>query len=118
MLLTALLTMDRLDREAFRRGTGWSLEPRGACRGALCVPLPGLELGDGPIDVPQVAERLGMPIVRHSDSLAALGPATFGGTALPTAEAPELVLPDFDGNAFDLSSLRGQKVVLLAWSPY
>jgi hypothetical protein len=59
-----------------------------------------------------------MPIVRHSDELAALGPATFGGKALATAEVPELVLPDLEGSSFDLRSLRGQKVVLVAWSPY
>ena len=28
------------------------------------------------------------------------------------------VLPDLDGNEFRLSSLRGQKVVLVAWAPY
>ncbi len=66
----------------------------------------------------QVAERLGMPLVRHSDALASLGPATCGGNALLTAEAPELILPDLDGQPFDLASLRGGKVVLVAWSPY
>jgi hypothetical protein len=29
-----------------------------------------------------------------------------------------LVLPDVDGHEFRLSSLRGQKVVLVAWAPY
>jgi len=28
------------------------------------------------------------------------------------------VLPDLDGNEFRLSSLRGQKVLLVAWAPY
>ena len=48
----------------------------------------------------------------HDDELAlwALGPESFGGRALVTAEAPELVLDDLDGNEFRLSSLRGQKV--------
>jgi hypothetical protein len=59
-----------------------------------------------------------MALVRHDDSLAALGPATTSGRALTTAEAPELVLDDFDGNPFRLSSLRGQKAVLVAWAPY
>jgi hypothetical protein len=65
-----------------------------------------------------VAASLGMPIVRHSDELASLGPATFGGKVLATAEAPELVLPDLDGTPLHLRSLLGQKVVLVAWSPY
>ena len=30
-------------------------------------------------------------------------------TALDTAEAPDLTLPDLDGNPFSLSSLRGKQ---------
>jgi peroxiredoxin len=48
----------------------------------------------------------------------ALGPATIGSRALASAEAPDLKLPDLDGNLFSLSSLRGQKVLLYAWAPY
>ena len=48
----------------------------------------------------------------------AVGPESLGGRALVTAQAPELVLPDLDGNEFRLSSLRGQKVLLVAWAPY
>ena len=113
-----LLTADKTTRADFERGTGWSLRPEGACRGDVCVPLPDGAVTDDAVDVAVLAERLGMPIARHSDDLAALGPATFGGHALASAEAPELVLPDFEGKPFDLASLRGQKVVLVAWSPY
>jgi hypothetical protein len=35
-----------------------------------------------------------------------------------SAESPELVLPDLEGNEFRLSTLREQKVVLVAWAPY
>jgi peroxiredoxin len=37
---------------------------------------------------------------------------------LTTAVAPELELPDADGNPFRLSSLRGQKVLLVAWASW
>lgn len=106
-----------IDREAFERGTGWALKPEGACRGEVCVPLSAGSAGDA-VDIEALAERLGMPLVRHSDELAALGPATLGGRVLTSAEAPELMLPDLDGKLFDLASLRGQKIVLVAWSPY
>ena len=112
-----LLTTDRIDREAFERGTGWALRREGACRGDVCVPLPGGALAEA-VDVAAVAEHLGMPLVRHSDDLASLGPATFGGRALASAQAPQFVLPDVDGKPFDLASLLGQKAVLVAWSPY
>jgi peroxiredoxin len=32
--------------------------------------------------------------------------------------APELELPDLSGRSFALSSLRGQKVVLIAWASW
>ena len=40
------------------------------------------------------------------------------GRALATAEAAELELPDLDGNVFKLSSLRGKKVLLVAWASW
>ena len=46
------------------------------------------------------------------------GPETIGERALVSAEAPELVLDDIEGKPFRLSSLRGQKVVLVSWAPY
>jgi hypothetical protein len=114
---TMLLTEERISIEHFERGTGWALRPEGACRGDVCVPLTPGPKGDS-VDVAPLAKQLGMPIVRHSRDLAALGPASLGGKALTSAEAPDLVLPDFAGSEFDLRSLRGQKVVLVAWSPY
>jgi hypothetical protein len=113
-----LLTTNRVAREVFERETGWALRPEGACRGEICASLPDGAVTDAGVDVARVAEALGMPVARHSDDLAALGPATLGGKALATAVAPPLVLPDLDGDLFDLASLRGQKVVVVAWSPY
>jgi hypothetical protein len=107
----------QVPRERFERETGWGLKPEGACRGEICVPL-----RDGisdPVDVAAVADRLGMPLVHdEEEGLWALGPASLEGHALPSAEAPELELPDLEGRPFRLSSLRGQKVVLVAWAPY
>ena len=109
------MILDTLDvtPEAFAAGTGWDIKPEGACRGEVCVPLP-----DG-FSVAHAADRLGMALVGDDEmKVWALGPQAIGGRALATAEAPELVLPDVDGNEFHLSSLRGQKVVLVSWAPY
>lgn len=108
----------RVSRRTFEHGTGWALKPQGACRGEICVPLPD-ETDPETVDVAAVAQRLGMPLVADEESgMQALGPASMAGRVLDTAEAPELVLPDLNGVEFALSSLRGQKVVLVAWAPY
>jgi hypothetical protein len=58
-------------------------------------------------------------LVRDDDAgVWALGPDTVSGKALASAVAPELVLPDIDGQPFHLSSLRGQKVAIVCWAPY
>jgi hypothetical protein len=109
--------VDRLDLSAaeFAAATGWAIEPEGACKGGVCVPL-----GGGPFDASATAARLGMAVVHDADhGLWAFGPETLGGRALTTAEAPELVLPDVrTGEPFALSSLRGSKVVIASWAPY
>ena len=101
--------------DEFAEGTGWVIKPQGACKAEVCVPLPG----SGGFDLVGTAERLGMALVHDEEAgLWAIGPESFGGRALVSAAAPELVLDDLDGNEFRLSSLRGQKVVLVAWAPY
>lgn len=106
-------TLD-IDVAQFERGTGWQIKPEGACKGEVCVPL-----GGGPFDLRATADRLGMAIVEHEASRRyVIGPESLGDRALATADAPELVLDDIDGNEFRLSSLRGQKVVIVSWAPY
>lgn len=111
------MILDSLDisADAFGAGTGWQIKPEGACKAEVCVPL-GQSAG---FDVTATAERLGMAIV-HDDTtgLSAIGPESLNERALTTAEAPELVLNDLDGGEFRLSSLRGQKVVIVSWAPY
>ena len=108
-----ILTELEATPEAFTAGTGWAIKPEGACKGDICVPLP-----DG-FSLTHAAERLGMAFAGDEGTgLWALGPESLGGRALATAEAPDLVLPDVDGNEFALSSLRGEKVVLVSWAPY
>ena len=111
------MILDSLDvtPEQFAAGTGWTIKPEGACKGDVCVPL-GRSAG---FDLVATAERLGMALVHDADAgLWALGPETLGDRALISAEAPELVLDGLDGTGFRLSSLRGQKVVLVSWAPY
>ncbi|MDP9380486.1 MAG: hypothetical protein M3Q29_10130 [Chloroflexota bacterium] len=98
------------------RRTGWQIKPEGACKGDRCVPMPlG---GEGRVDVPQLADRLGMPLVHDEASgLWCLGPEA-GGRALSGVQAPDLVLPDIRGGQFSLRSMLGKKVLLVAWASW
>jgi hypothetical protein len=110
--IVILDTLD-IDVSAFEQGTGWTIKPEGACKGEVCVPLPG------GFSLAGATERLGMAVVTDDvTGLTSVGPASLGGRALASAEAPELVLADLEGTEFRLSSLRGKKVVLVSWAPY
>lgn len=100
--------------------TGWAIKAAGACKGEVCVPLPPeVRADDGRVDLTVLADALGMALVRDDEfGLWSLGPESFSGRVLTTAEAPDLRLPDLDGHEFDLASLRGQKILLVAWAPY
>jgi hypothetical protein len=108
-----ILNQLEIDAQTFQAETGWEIKPEGACKGELCVPL------TGGFELPSTAERLGMALVHEAEqNLWALGPESVNGRALVTAEAPGLVLSDLDGKDFELSSLRGQKVLIVSWAPY
>jgi hypothetical protein len=111
-----ILTSLEIDPGAFERATGWALKPQGACKGEVCVPL--LAKPDD-VDATVLSDRLGMALVHdEKHGVWALGSETIGGRALSTAEASDFTLPDWKGGSFTLSSLRGQKVFLLAWASW
>ena len=117
MLLESL----HVDVSDFEARTGWDVKAQGLCQGDVCLPLPPEAVADGVLDVEAVAEHAGIPLVAdEAHGLWALGPATaVTGRALASAHAPELELPDIrTGELFRLSSLRGQKVLLLAWASW
>lgn len=111
-----IATSPQVAKGEFERQTGWEIRPEGACRDGRCVPLPG-PVSDV-LDLAVIAERLSMPLVHdEAAGLWCLGPEA-GGKALTSARAPELELPDWRGEPFRLSSLRGQKVLLAVWASW
>ena len=98
------------------RVTGWRLKPEGLCREDQCVPFSSTDPAS--VDLAAVAQALGAPLVHDArHGLWALG-AQAGGRALQSATAPDLELPDVRGAQFRLSSLRGRKVLLVAWASW
>jgi hypothetical protein len=113
-----LLTENITTSDAFERATGWAIRPEGACKGDICIPLPE-ELRRDTIDARALARAMGLPVAEDKASgTFAIGPESIGSRALTTARAPELELPDVNGELFRLSSLRGQKIIVYAWAPY
>lgn len=115
-----ILDSPTIDPEAFAARTGWVIKPEGACKGDVCVALPGARQADGLLDARVVAQRLGMALVSDAaHGLYALGPeSAITGRALTTAEAPDISLPDLTGKMVRLADLRPMKVVLVAWASW
>ena len=105
--------------DEFQQLTGWEIKPEGACKDERCVPLAtGVRDADGLLDLAAVVSRLGMPIADDEEhGLWAIGSES-GGRVLESARMPDVVLPDFGGQPFDVASLRGRKVLLLAWASW
>lgn len=114
-----ILTSPVIHAEQLRARTGWDLKPEGLCKDDICIIVPpDARLADGSLDAAVLSERLGMALVHdEARALWALGPES-GGRALTDAKAPDLTLPDVNGEGFTLSSLRGQKLLLLAWASW
>lgn len=107
-----------ISRPEFEAGTGWLLKPEGACKGDVCIPLAEPPTSDE-VDVTSLTTQMGLPVVADDKhQIWAVGPDATGSRTLVSAMAPELRLPDLEGNEISLSSLRGQKVLMVAWSPY
>ena len=90
-----------------------------SARGGLSV-NPHTTLAEAPkIDVLLIPGGQGTrPLIHDADAnVWCLGPEAMGH-ALTTAQAPELVLPDYQRTEFRLSSLRGQKVLIVTWSSW
>ncbi len=105
----------RVSVSEFEHVTGWRLKPEGLCRDDRCVPFNATAAS---VELAAVADALGMPLVHDArHGLWALG-AQAGGRALLSATAPDLELPDAAGAPFRLSSLRGRKVLLVAWASW
>lgn len=108
-----------VDAAGLERASGWALEPEGLCRGEVCVPLFGRTITDptGRVDLVAWAEALDLPLAYDDDGVAAYADPP-GERAVLAGPAPELTLPDLDGNLRSFSEGRGRKRVLATWASW
>ncbi len=104
--------------------TGWELKPEGACRGDVCVPIPGDRADDflrgDCFHFIALAAALGMPVVHdEAHDIWSIGeaPAT-RVSRLASLQAPDFTLPDLDGRPHSLTDYRGRKVFLVSWASW
>ena len=111
-----------LSPEALRTATGFSVEPRGLCRGSLCVPFGAQagRIGAEGVDLAAFAELTERSVaIDAHEAVAALGDsATHRASQLASLEAPDFSLPDLTGKLHALSDHRGRKVLLVAWASW
>lgn len=111
-----VFTSSSVTPDELARVTGWRIAAEGLCREDRCVPFSATDTRS--VALSDIAAALGAPLVHDiRNGLWALG-AEAGGRVLASASAPDIVLPDVDGRPFSLSSLRGQKVLLVAWASW
>ena len=110
-----------IDAEAFAAATSWQLKDIGMCNGPVCIPLRGIEVAtsDG-LDAERLAEVLCRRVVIDlQDGSGALGAdPQVRSAGLNERLAPEVVLPDLDGNLHALSALRGSKALLVTFATW
>lgn len=114
-----MLSVERyVDLVALERATGWAIKPEGACKDDRCVPLDEGVKRDDLIDLQAFAAQMQAALIHDEEAgLWCLGPEA-GGRALSSAQTPDLVLPDVTGGLFQLRSLLGRKVLLVAWASW
>jgi len=112
----------RIAPEPLREATGWKLEPRGLCRGDVCVPVRDREeLADATgVDLAAFARAIDRPLALDvTERAAALGTSAAERSArMATLEAPDFRLPDLHGRMHSLSEHRGKKVLLIAYASW
>jgi len=98
------------DDQAGAAALGWDLKPEGLCQGDTCVPLLGRS----------VVDALGLLVARDEEAgIVALTPsAETHHHATADGKAPDLTLPDVDGNPVTFEDFSGNKRVLVTWASW
>lgn len=104
--------------------TGWTLQPKGFCKGDVCVPVPPGRANEfaseGKVNVAALWRHMGWPVVHDAgNEVWVLGTsAAENASRLQSLEAPDFSLPDLQGRMHALRDYRGQKVLVVSWASW
>ena len=107
--------------EAVAATTGWALEPRGLCRGEVCVPVTAggrLVDAEGRLDLAELGRALGRETVVDVDEAVVAFGDPVASEQLASGIAPPFTLPGLDGQPVSLADFAGQKKVLVTWASW
>jgi hypothetical protein len=122
--VTAVVEGDRvrLPAASLEAALGWTLEPRGLCRGSVCIPTAGRPdlATEAGVDLAALAGLLERPLALDAEHRAAAPAASAAerSNRLERLEAPDFALPDLAGRVHRLSEHRGKKVLLIAYASW
>lgn len=111
-----------IDAEGLPDALGWQLKPEGLCQADVCVPVAdrsALMIGDR-IDVAAAAAAVGRSSVLDADlgAIAVSQPAAARNDVVNGMHAPNMVLPDLDGNDVAMADFRGRKKLLVVFASW
>ena len=118
----ASLIVNESNTNDIKRILGWELKAEGLCKDNVCVPFSVSDdhVGSEFFDLLQLAETLGFSTVLDYESnfLAIDTFSALRASALSDKKAPDIKLPDIDGNVRFLSEWSDKKKLLVAFSSW
>jgi hypothetical protein len=109
-----------IDKGDVSRVNGFTVEPYGACRGDLCVPVPNEAMRGNLFDLAAFARSIGQTVVAEPEARVwSFGQMQAVGSGLSRSRvAPDFEVPDRTGRPVRLSDFRGKKTLLVTWASW
>ena len=102
------------------RVNGFELEPQGACRADLCIPIPKDMTRGEFFNLTAFAKKAGQPVVAEPGARVwSFGEMqVLGGGLANSRIAPDFAVPDRQGRRMHLSGFRGKKALVVTWASW
>src|SRR4051812_43356903 len=109
-----------IDKGDLTRVNGFTVEPYGACRGDLCMPVPEAATRGDLVNLTAFARSAGQAVVAEPEAgVWSLGEMqAVGGGLSRSRVVPDFELPDRTGRPVRLSDFRGRKALLMTWASW